>query len=361
MADWKQIQARIRRARTGADPAGQLEKLYEKTRDAMAAFELARHFEAAEQTAQAARWYRTASEGFRRADWKKKAEEAAARLEGGAVTESPHEAELSSTAGEAGGKVFESETNFSIEEPSQAGTAEAAPPATLHAASAADEGSSTEGGAPADRKRRRRGRRGGRKHRRGREATAAMPPTPAAAETLARPARPEAWEPRVELPAAAPVIRHVEQEPTRISSAEATGPGLRARSGDPALSSRLAHLEMQLRRLLASPLSRMEHADRAPAGPGVFLITDADQTTYYYAENCATLRIGIANFLRSTGTSRRGEESIKERFADHLGIPEARVSKYVSDHCVVRWLQLDEGASTFAHFVVALLRPVLND
>ncbi|MBZ5539416.1 MAG: hypothetical protein LAN61_02735 [Acidobacteriia bacterium] len=358
MADWKQIQARIRRARTGADPAGQLEKLYEKTRDAMAAFELARHFEAAGQMAQAARWYRTASEGFRRADWKKKAEEAAARLAGGAVTEPPHEAELSSTAGEAGGKVFESETNFSIEEPSQAGTAEAAPAATLSAASAAEEGGSVEGSAPADRKRRRRGRRGGRKHRRGREAAAA---TPAAAETLVRPARPEAREPRMELPAAAPVIRRVEHEPTYISSGEATGPGPRARSGDPALSSRLAHLEMQLRRLLASPLSLMEHADRAPAGPGVFLITDADQTTYYYAENCATLRIGIANFLRSSGTSRRGEESIKERFADHLGIPEARVSKYVNDHCVVRWLQLDEGASTFAHFVIALLRPVLND
>ena len=357
MADWKQIQARIRRARTGADPVGQLEKLYEKTRDAMAAFELARHFEAAGQAAQAARWYRTASESFRRADWKKKAEEAAARLAGGAVIEPPHEAELSSTAGEAGGKVFESETNFSIEEPSQAGTAEAEPAATLSAAGAADEGSSTEGSAPADRKRRRRGRRGGRKHRRGKEAAAATP----AAESLARPARPEALEPGVELPAPAPVIRRVEYEPAYIPSGEATGPGPRARSGDPALSSRLAHLEMQLRRLLASPLSRMEHADRAPAGPGVFLITDADQTTYYYAENCATLRIGIANFLRSTGTSRRGEESIKERFADHLGIPEARVSKYVNDHCVVRWQQLDEGASTFAHFVIAVLRPVLND
>jgi len=357
MADWKQIQARIRRARTGADPAGQLEKLYEKTRDAMAAFELARHFESVGQAAQAARWYHTASEGFRRADWKKKAEEAAARLAGGAVTEPPHEAELSSTAGEAGGKVFESEANFSIEEPSQAGTAEAEPAATLSAASMADEGSSTEGGAPAERKRRRRGRRGGRKHRRGKEAAAATP----AAVSLARPARPEAPEPGAEVPATAPVIRRVEHEPAYIPSGEATGPGPRARSGDPALSSRIAHLEMQLRRLLASSLSRMEHADRAPAGPGVFLITDADQTTYYYAENCATLRIGIANFLRSTGTSRRGEESIKTRFSDHLGIPEARVSKYVNDHCVVRWQQLDEGASTFAHFVIAVLRPVLND
>jgi hypothetical protein len=47
MADWKQITARIRRARTSKDPAGQLSGLYEKTQDAMVAFELARHFETA--------------------------------------------------------------------------------------------------------------------------------------------------------------------------------------------------------------------------------------------------------------------------------------------------------------------------
>ncbi len=38
MADWKQITARIRRARTGKDPAAQLSALYEKTQDAMVAF-----------------------------------------------------------------------------------------------------------------------------------------------------------------------------------------------------------------------------------------------------------------------------------------------------------------------------------
>jgi len=27
----------------------------------------------------------------------------------------------------------------------------------------------------------------------------------------------------------------------------------------------------------------------------------------------------------------------------------------------VRWLQLDEGASNFAHFVIAVLRPTLNE
>ena len=47
MADWKQITARIRRARTGKDPAVQLSTLFEKTQDAMVAFELARVFEIA--------------------------------------------------------------------------------------------------------------------------------------------------------------------------------------------------------------------------------------------------------------------------------------------------------------------------
>jgi len=61
------------------------------------------------------------------------------------------------------------------------------------------------------------------------------------------------------------------------------------------------------------------------------------------------------------GSSRRGGDSIKPRLAEHLGIPETRVSKYLAEHCVVRWLQLDEGASNFAHFVIAVLRPTLNE
>src|SRR5271167_5019119 len=80
MADWKQITARIRRARTGKDPVGQLSNLYEKTRDAMVAFELARYFETAGQNPEAAKWYLAAAERFRRADWKTKAQEAAVRL-----------------------------------------------------------------------------------------------------------------------------------------------------------------------------------------------------------------------------------------------------------------------------------------
>ncbi|HEY8715170.1 MAG TPA: hypothetical protein VIM00_07295, partial [Candidatus Acidoferrum sp.] len=62
MADWKQITARIRRARTSKDPAGQLSALYEKTRDAMVAFELAKYFETSAQNADASKWYATAAE-----------------------------------------------------------------------------------------------------------------------------------------------------------------------------------------------------------------------------------------------------------------------------------------------------------
>src|SRR5438270_521390 len=105
--------------------------------------------------------------------------------------------------------------------------------------------------------------------------------------------------------------------------------------------------------------SRGNQADHAPAGPGVFVLTDSDLTTYYYVEVCQTLRIAVANLMR--GGNRRGADSIKPRLAEHLGIPEARVAKYLADHCVVRWLQLDEGASNFAHFAIAVLRPILNE
>src|SRR5262245_48564791 len=80
VADWRQIQARIRKAKGGADPPAQLAALYEKTRDAMVAFELAKLHEKSGQTDEAVRWYTSAAERFRRAQWKTKAEEALARL-----------------------------------------------------------------------------------------------------------------------------------------------------------------------------------------------------------------------------------------------------------------------------------------
>jgi hypothetical protein len=164
--------------------------------------------------------------------------------------------------------------------------------------------------------------------------------------------------------ASAEVVESQVREPQPVRSHEpshaVSSPSARVRSGDPALSSRMAQLESQLRRLLACSPHSLEQADEAPAGPGVFLVTDTDQTSYYYAEACQTLRVGIGNMLRSGRGSREGS-NLKEKLAEHLGINEARVGKYLKDHCAVRWLQLDEGAPLLAHFAVAVLRPVSNE
>ena len=137
-------------------------------------------------------------------------------------------------------------------------------------------------------------------------------------------------------------------------------PGPKGRYGDPGLSSRISLLEMQFRRLLSCPAVKLEEANLAPVGPGVFVLTDSDLTSYYYVESCQTLRIAVAAMLRGN-SGKRGANSITAQLAEHLGITEARVPKYLAEHCVVRWLQLDEGASLFAHFVIAVLRPVLNE
>jgi hypothetical protein len=361
MADWKQITARIRRARTGKDPAAQLSNLYEKTQDAMVAFELARHFETASQNAEAAKWYSTAAARFRRADWKTKAQEAAVRLGGDAPLES--QTDFATLA----------PPTLTIPEPGLPFEQNAAVFEAIVAASPQDGPQSEQPGASSDsatlRKaipegaRRRRGRRGGRNRRKGgpvRETTTAEapshhqaePPFPARSTPPAPLEETEPQHPRAPKAAMPPLP----VEPT----GDAGGIALRGRYGDPGLSSRLSLLEMQFRRLLTCAPVKLDEADRAPAGPGVFLVTDSDLTSYYYVEACQTLRIAIPNLLRG-GSSRRGADSIKPQLASHLGIAEARVGKYLSDHCVVRWLQLDESASHFAHFVIAVLRPVLNE
>jgi hypothetical protein len=356
MADWKQITARIRRARTGKDPVGQLSNLYEKTRDAMVAFELARYFETSGQNPEAAKWYLAAAERFRRADWKTKAQEAAVRLgaEVSAVDPVHASGDFMLTP-----PIADSDPAPSTEE----AVAASAAPVTTETESADVSSAATESADSPDKKRRRRGRRGGRNRRKGEApkgpATAsASRATESVAPTKGLPSRvfDEPAEPTRSRTVESRAIPSFPVEPI----GEPGGPSVRGRSGDPGLSSRLSLLEMQLRRLLTCAPVKLSEADHAPVGPGVFVLTDSDLTSYYYVEACQTLRIAIGNLLRG-GASRRGADSLKPQLAEHLGIPESRVTKYLADHCVVRWLQLDEGASHFAHFVTAVIRPTLNE
>jgi hypothetical protein len=384
MADWKQITARIRRARTSKDPAGQLSALYEKTHDAMVAFELAKYFETAANNADAAKWYGTAAERFRRADWKTKAQEAAVRLAGG-PGENAGSADVSSVLmpvpmPEPGMPFEQSAAAFEaiVSEPvsksvSQEGASPSRAEDVVETETSADEGVSESKGPPAEvdsdeKRRRRRGRRGGRNRRKVGSAvdttgSSRLPSTPSArrgatssstsssSTSAVTPAEPEAPQPttRRGMPALP-----VEQLP------EGVGAGPKGRYGDPGLSSRISLLEMQFRRLLTCEAVKLEEANHAPVGPGVYVLTDSDLTSYYYVESCQTLRVAVANLLRGNA-SRRGADSITKQLAEHLGITEARVPKYLAEHCVVRWLQLDEGASHFAHFVIAVLRPILNE
>jgi hypothetical protein len=366
MADWKQITARIRRARTSKDPAGQLSALYEKTHDAMVAFELAKYFETSAQNLDAAKWYATAAERFRRADWKTKAQEAAVRLgaepDGGTAT-TPGAAETSSAFAaipipepgmpfEQNAEAFEAITSThpvsNVNEETAAASSEANNESVSSAGSGDPKG------------RRRRGRRGGRNRRKpGSPAPAtpsrvSSPPASRRSAAAAPPAEPSEPEPRQATHSRAMPVLPVEPLP------DLGGPGPKGRYGDPGLSSRISLLEMQFRRLLTCQAVTLEEANTAPVGPGVFVLTDSDLTSYYYVEACQTLRIAVANLLRGNA-SRRGTESITKQLAEHLGIAESRVPKYLAEHCVVRWLQLDEGASHFAHFVIAVLRPVLNE
>ncbi|GAC1666683.1 MAG: hypothetical protein NVS9B4_22440 [Candidatus Acidiferrum sp.] len=400
MADWKQITARIRRARTAKDPVGQLSSLFEKTRDAMVAFELARHFETAGLNADAAKWYMTAAERFRRADWKTKAQEAALRL-GGEVPGAPSIGQLEAEASvplapetlkiapqqtpmESGdlienGELMEHAATAPELHEVDSVTEEATPTVGETSATVASKGTRnsreiSSGNTAEGLKRRRRGRRGGRNRRKTTATSVGAPASLAAEVTSSRRSLPRAVfndplesskESATPEPTSQPTpprvphshsMPHLPIEPL----ADVGAANVKGRYGDPGLSSRISLLEMQFRRLLTCPPVKLADADHAPVGPGVFVLTDSDLTTYYYVEACQTLRIAVGNLLRG-GSSRRGAESLKPQLAEHLGIAESRVPKYLAEHCVVRWLQLDEGASHFAHFVIAVLRPALNE
>jgi len=413
MADWRQIQARIRKAKNSTDARTKLNELYQRTRDAMVSWELAAVEEKAERLDEAIKWYTISAERFRRADWKKKAEDALARL--GAPI--PAQAETSGSHAQSAEKSEEGEPNGNVttEEPrKQLAVGEIAAEEDTEESDEADDESedssdeATEGESQAEvagsgatagsddasqpgKKKRRRGRRGGRGRRRkeGSPQGTALPAqafaenrTQAASEAPA-PAphvprndapnfRSEAGDRRPSAYAAehdhAPRANQAEAAPPMLPS-ERTAHG---RAGDPALASRMAKLDSMLRRLVASPLHKMDDVDGAPAGPGVFLLSDSDQITSYYVEACQTLRVGLGNLARGGGRqSAKPQRSggrptfetsggLKSKLAEHLGIGEAKVSQYLKDHCVVRWIQLDDDAPHLAHFAIGVLRTPLN-
>jgi hypothetical protein len=407
MADWRQIQARIRKAKNSADAQTKLSELYQRTHDAMVAWELGAVAEKAERNEDAVKWYTIAAERFRRADWKKKAEEALARLgapipvAGAKPSSEPVFAAASVTeiepSHEYSGPSDSEETQprlalGEIPEDSEDYTGDAIEVEVVHLSDATPPTGA--GVADADtngKKKRRRGRRGGRgRRRKGAPAAPGLPsqafaesgathaPSSVAPQTRApaprfQPARPAPHtEPYERVPAAAAVTPH---EPEFNPHTEQVAPMLpsertaHGRAGDPALASRMSKLESMLRRLVSSPLHRLDESDSAPAGPGVFLLSDSDQITSYYIEACQTLRVGLGNLARGSGRSttkpvRGGRPSfdsgLKTKLAEHLGIGEAKVSQYLKDHCVVRWIQLDDDAPHLAHFAIGVLRTPLN-
>jgi hypothetical protein len=338
VVDWRQIQGRIRRARTGPDAAAKLTALFDKTRDGMVAFELAQLMENQGQSDSAVHWYTAAAQRFRRADWKQKAAAALERLGApvpaiGEEGPPPPLAVIPTIAAQ----------EDQAEQPEEEGEAQPES-ATAQAA---------EGGHQPGHKKRRRGRRGGRrrsKRRQQQTAQAAAAPPAAAAHRAER-------EPLPARVFASPPVQEIEPEP--VHARASAPPALR--QGEPALASRMAQLESQLRRLIATPSHALDEVEGAPAGPGVYLLSDSDHVTHYYVEAARTLRIALEHLAKGRSGGKREAVSLRPALAEHLGISEAKVKDYLRKHCTVRWVQIDEGASHLAHFAVAVLRPALNE
>src|ERR1700722_14563671 len=399
MADWRQIQARIRKAKNSPDASSKLSELYQRTRDAMVAWELGAIEEKAGRDEEAGRGYIISAQRFRRADWKKKAQEALERLgielpaQGAEPTPPPAPERSRSEARDETESRDQIPVLGEISDLSTDANGDMANDSAAETETAAS--ASTQDGV---KKKRRRGRRGGRgRHRKGAAAASPALPNKAFAESIA-PGESRLPSSRVDTRSETRVETHfdprleraefhaaeipseaqrtpVPMSPVRRSSAEHAAPMLpsertaHGRAGDPALASRLSRLESMLRRLVSSPLHNLDQAEEAPAGPGVFLLSDSDQITSYYVEACQTLRVGIGNLARGSrgGKAPRGSgrgypdtSGLKAKLAEHLEINETKVSQYLKEHCVIRWIQLDDDAPMLAHFAIAVLRTPLN-
>ncbi|MGH9684141.1 MAG: hypothetical protein ACRD4S_11095 [Candidatus Acidiferrales bacterium] len=380
MADWRQIQARIRKARTAADAPAKLSELYQRTRDAMVAWELGAIEEKAARNEEAVKWYTIAAQRFRRADWKKKAEGALTRLGAdlpAASAGSESEARADEPPSETPATLDEGKTPLALGEISDVEMSTGESESIPASAGTHEAASSTQESGDANKKKRRRGRRGGRgRHRKAAATTGGLPSQAYTkpVEPLRTVSRGEAESSSRTTPAERQASLHVQTEPQRAAHVEHVAPTLpsertaHGRAGEPALASRMAHLESMLRRLLSSPLHRLDALEEAPAGPGVFLLSDSDQVTSYYIEACQTLRVGVGNLVRGgrTGKSTRSggrtytDSNLKPKLAEHLEINESKVGQYMKDHCVVRWIQLDDEAAHLAHFAIGVLRTPLN-
>ncbi len=376
MSNWKQIQARIRKARTAPDPVARLSELYAKTRDAMVAFETAAAAEKLTRGEEAIHWYTTASQRFRRAEWKQRANDALLRLgapippeePAGSRTHEPHPAAPDQEPGEnfaspaTNGQpaIHALSTLASPVQVPEFGDVFPSEQPPLREVPRLPEAAAPSGSG------RRRGRRGGRGRNNRGPAPSAIPPSPQQFAGRGLPSRlmhdapsplppvdsssPETFAPPLEIssPSAAPASQF-----ERLAS----------RSGDPAFASRLGKLESMLRRLMAGPAHTLDQADEAPAGPGVFLLSDSDLATAYYIESCQTLRVALGNLARKD-RGQRGQgisgSDLRRRLAEHLGVNEAKASQYLAKHCVVRWIQLDDEAPHVAYFAIAVLKSPLN-
>jgi hypothetical protein len=394
MTDWRQIQARIRKAKNSPDAHAKLSELFQRTHDGMVAWELGALEEKTERIAEAVKWYTVAAERFRRAEWKKKAEEALVRLGAPVPTATTpaipegnllhtHHKSQSGVEREiaepklplAYGEIAETSESELPDSP-QSESEETVETSALSPAPA--------GSTPIGKKKRRRGRRGGRGRRRKEAPAAPALPSQAFVESIEAQPRPQTVAPPAEVfrpsetrtqfrerLAPEPVAVVEPRRPTRQEEPALQLPSERTahgRAGDPALASRMAQLESMLRRLVSSPLHRLDDVEHAPAGPGVFLLSDSDQITSYYVESCQTLRVGLGNLVRgnriasknSRGARSYSDSGLKSKLAEHLGINESKVSQYMKDHCVVRWIQLDDDAAHLAHFAIGVLRTPLN-
>ena len=345
----------------------------------MVAFEAGAVEEKSGRSEEAVRWYTIAAQRFRREDWRQKAAEALTRLgapvpemSAPAIASSQAQHEEESGGGEANAAGVSQRTAEESDEaqPAEPDAAEAQP--AVNAGVHAGEGARRSG--------RRRGRRGGRRHRRGGARNAAGQPQPHSAHGhQAAHSHPAEKTRAAEVPSFRGGEEMVAGESVHEPAESADVPTARfvpepsgafaervtyIRAGDPALASRFAQLESLLRRLISAPLHRVDELDEAPAGPGVFLLSDSDLMTNYYVEACQTLRIGTAQLARAgragKGARAEGKSSLRSQMAEHLEISDSQVSDYLKKHCVVRWLQLDENAVHLAHFAIALLRPALN-